>query len=192
MIMGLPEFNDHYTVSDLLKADEIERAELIDGVLYDMSPTPLPKHQLISNAICAQLWSFLEGKPCEVYPAPFDVYPLADNDDSADDADTMVEPDITVVCDPSKVDDHGCKGAPDFVVEILSPSNFRHDRLVKYNLYMRAKVREYWIVDPQEKTVEVYLLDENGYLKLSEIYGENDTAKITVLNDCPIDLKRVF
>lgn len=190
--MALPAEKEYYTLTDYLTWDGHERYELIDGIPYNMSPAPLPKHQSISGALYAQIWLFLEGKPCEVYPAPFDVYPLADSDETSDDIDTVVEPDITVVCDPSKVDDHGCKGAPDFVVEVLSPSNFRHDRLVKYNLYMRAKVREYWIVDPREKTVEVYLLDENGYLKLSEIYGENDTAKITVLNDCPIDLKRVF
>ena len=103
----------------------------------------------------------------------------------------MVEPDISVVCDKSKLDQYGCKGAPDLVIEILSPSTRRRDRLVKWNLYQRAGVREYWLVNPEEQSVQVMLLD-NGTLIPHEDYGREDAARVTVLDDCLIDLRKVF
>ena len=104
----------------------------------------------------------------------------------------MVQPDISVVCDRSKIDKHGCKGAPDMVVEILSPSTRRHDRLVKLNLYQRAGVREYWIVDPDTQSVQVFLPDNGGSLRLHEDYGKDDIAKVHVLDGCFIELGKVF
>ena len=111
--------------------------------------------------------------------------------DKPDDVDTVVEPDITVICDPKKIDDRGCRGAPDMVIEILSPSTRRLDRLVKLNLYQRAGVREYWIVSPEEKAVLVMLL-EDGYFRISESYECGDMAKVNVLDNCMIDLSKVF
>ena len=99
---------------------------------------------------------------------------------------------ITVVCDPSKLDDRGCKGAPDMVMEILSPSTQRHDRLVKLGLYQRAGVREYWIVNPEDHTVQVMLLDGNGVLQIHEIYDRRGVAKVNVLDGCSIELEKVF
>ncbi len=104
----------------------------------------------------------------------------------------MVEPDISVVCDRSKLDKHGCKGAPDLIVEILSPSSLRHDRLVKLNLYQRAGVREYWIADPENRSVMVFLPDSNGSFRLREDYGWEDVAKVNVLDGCFIELNKVF
>ncbi len=189
--MELPVLKDSCTFADFLRWDESERCELINGKVYMMA-TPLRIHQDISGELFGQIRDFLKGKSCKVYHAPFGVRLFEKDDDTSDDVDTVLVPDISVICDESKLDDYGCKGAPDFIIEILSPSNERHDRFVKYNLYMRAKVREYWIVDPQEKAVQVFLLDEDGKYKLAEMYGKNDTAKITVLNDCPIDLSSVF
>ena len=103
----------------------------------------------------------------------------------------MVEPDIAVICDKNKLDERGCKGAPDMVVEILSPSMRRHDRLVKLGLYQRAGVREYWIVSPEEKTVQVLLL-EDGKLLPHEDYGQDDVAKVNSLDGCFIELAKVF
>lgn len=182
---------EYYTFADCLSWDEDDRIEIIYGEAYMMSP-PMRVHQEISGELYGQIREYLKDKPCKVYHAPFGVRPLEKDGDTPEDVDTLVEPDITVVCDPSKLDDYGCKGAPDFIIEILSPSNKRHDRIVKHNLYQRAKVREYWIVDPEAKNVEVYLLDDNGFLKPTELYGAADTAKITVLNDCPIELSAVF
>lgn len=191
--MGLPAAKEYYTFADYLTWDESERWELIDGKPYMMA-TPTTFHQTILGELFGQIREFLKDKPCRPYLdlAPFSVRLFETDDDTSDDVDTIVEPDLSVICEKNKVDQNGCKGAPDLIIEVLSPSNSRRDRFVKYNLYMRAKVREYWIVDPQEKTVQVFLLDENGVYKLTEMYGEKDTAKITILNDCPIDLSAVF
>lgn len=182
---------EYYTFADCLTWSEDERIEIIYGDAY-MMPAPLRIHQGVLIELCGQIRDFLKDKPCKVYPAPFDVRLFEKDGDDPEDVDTVVEPDILVVCDQSKFDDYGCKGAPDFIVEILSPSNKRHDRIVKHELYQRAGVREYWIVDPEAKNVEVFLLDKNGYLKPTELYEATDTAKITVLNDCSIDLNAVF
>ena len=185
--MEQPVEKEYYTFADCLTWPESDRIEIIDGEAYMMSP-PMRLHQKILIELAGQIRDFLKDKPCEVYPAPFGVRLFEQEGDTPDDVDTLVEPDISVVCDKSKLDDYGCKGAPDLIIEILSPSNKRHDRIVKHDLYQRAKVREYWIVDPQDQTVEVYLLNENGFLKPSEMYSAADTAKITVLKDCTIDL----
>lgn len=95
------------------------------------------------------------------------------------------------MCDPSKLDELGCKGAPDMVAEVLSPSTQRHDRLVKYNLYQRAGVREYWIVDPENKTVQVSILEDGRY-RLAEVYTAQDIAKVNVLDGCFVELSKLF
>lgn len=104
----------------------------------------------------------------------------------------MVEPDISVICDRSKLDKYGCKGAPDMVIEVLSPSTQRHDQLVKLNLYQRAGVQEYWIVDPENRTVRVLLQTGNGIFQTREVYGQEDVAKVNVLDGCFIELSKVF
>lgn len=157
-----------------------------------MMTPPTTAHQLISFEIGRQLGNYLEGKKCRVIPAPFAVRLFEKDGDSPEDVDTMVEPDISIVCDPSKLDKHGCKGAPDMVVEILSPSTQRHDRLVKLGLYQRAGVREYWIVNPEDQTVQVMLLDDSGVLQLHEVYDRQGVAKVNVLDGCFIELAKVF
>jgi len=188
--MALPIKKEHYTFADCLTWNEDERIEIINGEAIMMAP-PSSIHQKISMAISAQLYNFLEGKKCEVYPAPFAVRLFEQDEENPENVDTMVEPDISVICDKNKIDKRGCKGAPDMVVEILSPSTRRHDRLVKLGLYQKAGVREYWIVNPDEKTVQVFLQD-SGSLRLCEEYGQNDVAKVNVLNGCFIELNRVF
>lgn len=180
-----------YTYADILSWDEDVRAEIIDGELYMMAE-PSTDHQIVSGELFGQIWTFLRDKPCQVFHAPFGVRLFEQEGDTHDKVDTVVEPDIVVICDKKKIDKRGCKGAPDLVIEILSPSNERHDRLVKFNLYQRAKVREYWIVNPQSGTVEVMLPDENGKLTISEVYSRKDTAPVTVLPGCIIDLTKVF
>jgi len=189
--MPLPAKKERYTFADVLTWDEGERVEIINGEAFMMAP-PSSYHQEISMELARQLANFLEGKKCKVYPAPFGVRLFERDGDQPEDVDTMVEPDISVVCDRSKIDKHGCKGAPDLVVEILSPSSLRHDRLVKLDLYQRAGVREYWIVDPEHKTVQVFLPDTSGSLRLYEDYGLKDIAKVNVLDGCFIELSKVF
>ena len=160
--MPMPARNVVYTFADALSWEEDERIEIIEGDAVMMSP-PLREHQAISGALFAQLYRYLEGKQCQVYAAPFAVRLFEREGDRPEDVDTMVEPDITVVCDPSKLDDVGCKGAPDLVMEILSPSTQRHDKLTKFNLYQRAGIREYWIVDPAGKSVQVFALEDRQH-----------------------------
>jgi Uma2 family endonuclease len=151
-----------------------------------MMSAPLRKHQGISGQLFKQLIIFLTGHPCKVYYAPFDVrlFGRGDNDD------TVVQPDITVVCDKSKLDEKGCNGAPDMIIEILSPSTLRHDTVRKFNKYLQAGVREYWIVDPESKTVSVHIL-ENGQYATKE-YADTDTISVYILKGCQINIQDVF
>lgn len=188
--MALPAENIRYTFADFLTWEENERIELLDGEPVMMAP-PSRMHQKISVELTRQLANFLEGKRCEVYAAPFAVRLFEEAGDTPENVQTVFEPDISVVCDHSKLDKHGCKGAPDVVIEILSPSTARHDRLVKLSEYQRAGVREYWIVAPEEKTVQVFLL-KDGLLLPHEVYGKGDVAKVNALDGCFIELGKVF
>jgi Uma2 family endonuclease len=173
-----------YTYSDYLEWDEGDRYEIIDGEAY-MLAAPSRIHQEISGNLYYALRFFLEGKPCKVYAAPFSVrlFPVEDESD-----DTVVEPDITVVCDPAKLDDRGCKGPPDMVIEIASTSTARYDRIIKFNKYREACVREYWIVDPEERAVFAYILKNGEYT--AAVYEES--APAAVLPGLEIDLKSIF
>ena len=189
--MPLPAEKERYTFADCLTWEENERIEIINGKAVMMAP-PSTVHQEISGELFRQIANFLEGKQCKVYLSPFGVRLFEKNGDAPEDVDTMVEPDITVICDRSKIDKYGCKGAPDLVVEILSPSSLRHDRLVKLGLYQRARVREYWIVDPKNKAVQVFTLNDGGDLRITEEYGRKDIAKVNVLSGCFVELSKVF
>ncbi|GHV39423.1 hypothetical protein AGMMS49546_11430 [Spirochaetia bacterium] len=182
----VPDDSQYYTYADLLEWDDTIRAEIIDGELYMMAP-PARVHQDIVREIFTPISVFLKGKSCKVYPAPFGVR-LFPKDDLSD--NTLVEPDIVVVCDPSKLDDRGCNGAPDLVVEILSPSNRFRDKLIKFNKYREAGVREYWVVDPVEQFVDVHILDAGRYI--ITMYGPEDEVPISVLPGCLINLRDVF
>ena len=173
-----------YTYSDYLEWDDDQRWELIDGVPFLMS-APTRQHQEISGNFFVQLYTLLKGTPCKAFYAPFDVRLNADTLDN-----TVVQPDILVVCDRSRLDKTCCKGAPDFVVEILSPSTSSHDRFLKFDLYRKAGVREYWIVEPDIKKVSVHTLYNEDFV--TRIYGEDDMAPISLLDNCTINLKEVF
>lgn len=176
---------EKYTFADYLTWGGEERYELIDGVPYLMSPAPTPRHQEVVAELIRQFGNCLRGKPCRVYPAPFDVRL---NPEGAD--DTVVQPDVTVVCDPGKIDDRGCKGAPDLVIEVASPSTFRRDQITKLNRYRAAGVREYWIVLPEGRGAQVYLLEDGKYT--AQAYTDADTVPVGVLEGCTIDLREVF
>lgn len=131
--MALPAEKARYTFADCLTWEENERIEIIDGEAVMMAP-PSSVHQEIAAELTRQFGNYLEGKRCKVYPAPFGVRLFERDGESPEDVETMVEPDLSIVCDRNKIDKHGCKGAPDLVVEILSPSSLRHDRFVKLGL----------------------------------------------------------
>ena len=189
--MAFPAKKIQYTFADVLSWDESEHIEIINGEAFAMA-APSRMHQKISMELSRQLANYLEGKKCEVYPAPFSVRLFEQDGDAPEDVDTLVEPDIPVICDRNKLDQYGCKGAPDMVIEVLSPSSHRHDQLVKLNLYQQAGVREYWIVDPENRIVRVMLLSDAGFLQPHEIYQQGDIARVTVLEGCFIELGKVF
>ena len=182
-----------YTYRDYLKWDDGERWELIDGVPYNMSPAPNRRHQDTSGELFRQFATYLLEKQCKVYIAPFDVRFVDTNDTVADDyIDTVVQPDIVVVCDHEKLDDRGCKGSPDLIVEILSPSTTRMDMTVKFELYQRFGVKEYWIVHSQDRTVLVFKLLESGLYGVPDRYCAEDAIPVSLLGDLQIDLTKVF
>ena len=175
--------DDSYcTFEDYAALDDGNRYELHNGKLYMMSG-PSQFHAEISLAIASQLFNYLIDKPCRVYHAPFDVR-LWENED------TVYQPDVLVVCDLSKLNGKLCTGAPDFIVEVLSPSTKLNDKTIKFNHYREAGVKEYWIVDPDDKTVMALRLIDKVYA--IQIYTENDKAPVQALEGFQIDLSLVF
>ena len=179
-----PAYDVRYTYSDYVQWDDDVRRELIDGVPYLMAGSNR-RHQEFLGNLYDQFKAFLRGKPCKVYFAPFDVRL---NPDTLD--DTVVQPDLIIICDHSILDDACCKGVPYMVVEILSPSNPRYDKIIKFNRYLKAGIREYWIVDPIAQSLVVNILKDNNYI--THIYTDKETAPVNVLEGCYIDLSEVF
>ena len=186
--MALPQIKEEvfYTYIDILEWDEDVRAELHDGEAVMMSP-PLRVHQEVLTQLLFQIQSYLKGKKCKVYPAPFGVrlFPKKDKSD-----DTVFEPDIVVICDSGKLDERGCNGPPDMVIEIISPSTAKYDRVYKFRKYQKAAVKEYWIVDPELKTVQVCTLENDRYVM--SVFDETDKISISIFDDCEIDLSGIF
>ena len=169
----------HYTYADYLTWPDDARYELIDGEAFLMAPAPLIEHQEVAGDVYHQLRNQLDGKPCRPYIAPVDVR-LPRKEETDDAIDTVVQPDVLVVCDPSKIDRRGVRGAPDWALEVLSPSTAAHDQIAKRRTYERAGVREYWLVHPGDRTLTVYVLD-NGQYGRPEIYELKDATPIGVL-----------
>ena len=174
----------YYTYADYITWDDDIRWELIDGVPYAMD-NPTSRHQAISMALSLQLASFLKGESCKVFYAPLDVRLNPDEGD-----DTVVQPDIMIVCDKSKIGMKGIRGAPDMVIEILSPSTAPRDKRVKLWKYSQAGVREIWILDPDIKTLQVFFLENGNYA--AKTYGERDNVTVEILEGCQINLEEVF
>ena len=175
----------HYTYGDYLTWPDDVRYELIDGVAYLMAPAPTLEHQDIAGEIYYQLRQQLEGKPCRPYIAPVDVR-LPKRNEADEAIDTVVQPDVIVVCDQGKLDRRGVRGAPDFVVEVLSPSTAFHDHKRKREVYERAGVKEYWLVDPVERTIHIYRLDENGRYGKPDVREMKGETPIGVLGEVVI------
>lgn len=185
----LPQ-EQHYTYADLLQWDDNVRYELYSGVPVALA-SPSDAHQDIAGEIYFQLKSYLRGKQCKVYYAPFDVRLFEEDGESPEDVDFVLQPDLMVVCDKRKVDRHGVHGAPDLVVEVLSPGTARYDKIIKLSLYQQAGVPEYWVVDPVSRSVSVYTL-RNGVYRFPTVYGPDAAAPVGVLDDCLVDLSTVF
>ncbi len=148
-----------YTYADYLLWQFKERVELIKGKIFKMSPAPNLRHQRISVRIFTNIYSFLSGKSCEIFIAPFDVR-LSTKNKNEEAATTVVQPDLCIVCDDRKLDTQGCVGAPDLIIEILSPGNSKKEMRDKYFLYEENEVKEYWVVIPDEEILQRYILDD--------------------------------
>ena len=179
-----------YTYADYLMWQFQERVELIRGRLFRMSPAPNLAHQKAATSLTGLIWAFFQRKTCQVFAAPFDVRLPVSRKKGQD--TTVVQPDLCVVCDESKLDEQGCAGAPDLVVEILSPGNSRSEMKDKFEVYEEAGVREYWIVSPAERVVLIYVLtDEGKYIGLAPVTDEAP-LRAHIFPELVIDLKEVF
>ena len=191
------DLNKKYTYADYLTWQFDEMVELIRGRVFRMSPAPSRYHQEISSQLHIIIGSYLRKKSCKVYHAPFDVrLPLPVKKQTSNKIDTVVQPDICVVCDLTKLDTQGCNGAPDWIIEILSPATSKKDLTEKFDIYQHAGVQEYWVVYPFEKTVSVFQLDSTGAYQLARInpFVEGEMVPVGVFGDDAflVDLGEVF
>ncbi len=189
--MPLPKQDRLFTYEDYLTWPSEEKWELVEGVPYAMSPAPSRIHQEICGELFFKIRSYLEGKSCKVYIAPFDVR-LCKTNDAENEIINVVQPDITVICNKDILDDRGAKGIPDFIIEIVSPSSTFLDYVKKLNLYGEYGVKEYWIIDPMKKRLFVYQIDETGKYGAPTIYRDEDAVKIGIFENLVINLKNIF
>jgi len=185
------EKNRKFTYGDYLEWPDEERWELIAGEAFNMTPAPSRTHQKILLALADIFYNYLKDKSCEVYVAPFDVR-LPEGDQSEKEINSVVQPDLTVICDPAKLDEKGCLGSPDLIVEIISPSTAAHDYIRKLTLYERRQVPEYWIVHPIDKTAMVFQLNDHREYGKPRIYAGADQIPVGLFPDLIVDLKKVF
>mgnify|MGYP006192367219 CR=1 FL=1 len=183
-------YEGKYSYADYLNWQMDDMVEIIKGKLFKMTPAPSRLHQKIALKLGSDLLHFLQGKPCEVYVAPFDVR-LPTFSPKNEDIYTVVQPDICVICDKSKLDDAGCIGAPDLIVEILSKGNNRKELQNKFEVYQESGVNEYWIIHPNEQTLLIYTL-KNGVFIPSKLFASGDTVNSISVLGFSLDLEDFF
>jgi Uma2 family endonuclease len=171
-----------YTYADYLQWTFEERLEIIKGKIFKMSPAPARRHQDISFKLGNRIYNYLQGKGCKIYVAPFDVRltPLK-RSAKPNQVYTVVQPDISVICDLEKLDDQGCVGAPDLIIEILSPGNSRKEMKDKFEVYQENGVREYWLVNSTERAIFIYVLNEAGIFIGLKPLTEEETLTSSIL-----------
>ena len=179
-----------YSYADYLKWEFEERLELIKGKIFKMTPAPNTFHQVVAGNTYGYLWSFLKGKSCQVFSAPFDVRLTRIKNEQ--EILTVVQPDICVICDISKLDTKGCLGAPDIVIEVLSPGNNKKELRNKYEAYEEAEVKEYWLIHPDEMTLFRYILDDNKKFQPTRLLASGDELTTAVLPGFILKLEDIF
>ena len=189
------DLNGHYSYADYLTWQFDETVELLKGKIARMCPGPNVKHQRISWRISGRLFNYFEHRSCSAFTAPFDVR-LYDRKKSLlanQDITTVVQPDICVICDNDKLDEQGCNGAPDWIIEILSKSNSKNDVKTKHALYAESGVKEYWLVFPYEEVISQFILnEETGQYQHYSLYAGDDVATSLLFPDLTIDLQQLF
>jgi len=181
---ALVDYKKHYTFADYMSWDDEPRVELINGEIHLMS-SPTVQHQSILGNLYIEFANYLKGKTCKVWLAPFDVRLNMETTD-----DTVVQPDLVIICDKSIMMKTGCQAAPDMTIEILSPSTKDKDMGIKLELYKKTGVREYWIIDPELKKVIVYIFEIKD--SIVRVYSENDIVPVHILDGLEINLKDIF
>jgi Uma2 family endonuclease len=189
--MSMPLQRRHSTYAEYLKWPEEERVELIDGEVFAMSPASSRIHQVVLGNLFRKFADYLDGKKCRAYIAPFDVR-LPKCSERDEDINTVVQPDLSIICDPGKLDDRGCKGAPDLIVEVISPASLKLDLTLKKRLYERVGVKEYWIVYPQERIVMVYVRDQLGNFTDGEAYDKDARVPAGIFDEWKLDMSTIF
>ncbi len=181
-----------YSYADYLTWVDNIRRELINGFAFKMA-APSSTHQTISSNLSGTFWNFLRKKPCKVFVAPFDVRLYENGEKENKKVHTVVQPDICVICDTSKIDKRGCLGSPDLIIEILATKNSKRDLKDKFEVYQKFGVREYWIARPNEKSVEVFLLNEKGKYEFLSFFTKNDSLPVNIFNgELEINLNEIF
>lgn len=180
-----------FTYADYLTWPSDERWEVIEGTPYNMTPAPGSGHQAVLTALLYQFYDYLKDRGCQVFASPFDVR-LPGHDDAPKNIVTVVQPDISIICDAEKVDEAGGKGAPDLVVEILSPTTAGRDQIIKLSLYEQHGVREYWIVHPVDRIVWVYVLGPDGAYGKPAVYDHQATVNAVIMPGLTIELSEIF
>ena len=188
--MSYPQENKKYSYKDYLTWSENERWELFDGEAYTQA-APLWQHQAVSGEIYRQFANYLQGKDCQVFNSPFDLR-LPDNDELDKESTNVFQPDLLVICDKKNLIGTGYSGTPTLVIEVSSPSTSRTDRVLKFNKYEKAGVKEYWIVDPDGKYINIFVLQEDNRYGRPESYTEENKVKVATFPDLVIDLSLVF
>jgi Uma2 family endonuclease len=185
--------DERFTYADYMKWPETERWELLEGVPVNMTPAPSRYHQEILLNLATEINRILKekGQACKVYAAPFDVR-LPETEEADEEITTVVQPDISVICDVNKLDEWGCRGAPDLVVEIVSPATVKKDMIDKLTLYEKHGVLEYWIIHPGERSVMVYKLDKEKRYGRADVLSENDKINLHLKDTFEIALKDIF
>jgi Uma2 family endonuclease len=191
MSVALKKRAERFTYGGYVTWPDDERWELIHGMAYDMSPAPSTEHQRVLTKLLVPFGQFFTDREGEVFCAPFDVR-FPENDEADEDIETVVQPDIAIVCDPSKLDSRGCRGVPDIIIEIVSSSTAKKDRQDKFFLYEHRGVREYWIVHPLEHLVEVFALSDDGKYARPGIFANDDKLPVRLFHGLEIDLAIVF
>jgi len=188
------DLKKQYTYADYLTWQFSERVELIKGWLYKMSPAPRRVHQEVEGNLYFEIRKFITHKACKIYQSPFDVRLIKNKGQKNQEIDTVVQPDICVVCDTEKLDDAGCIGAPDLIIEILSDSTAKKDYNEKFNLYEENEVKEYWIVNPATQTIEIFSLIEDGFVSLGLFNEKGGVEKVqgNLFPELQIGLKTIF
>jgi len=184
------DYNKIYTYADYLKFEYDHMVELIRGKIFEMTPAPTSWHQQISSQLHIKIGVYLDNKTCKIYAGPFDVI-LPIKNQKKNTSTTVVQPDLCIICDTNKIETAGCIGAPDLIVEILSPSTSKKDLNDKYSIYEESGVKEYWIVMPAEKLVEVFYF-ENGRYQRIKVYTSDEIISPVLFPDLEIALTDVF